>query len=721
MRLTDKLFLVLFQCWTIASMLRHKLDFGASLMLAKQHLNFDCKKDVVNEIKAKLWDLKDEFLLLTGNSEVIGSPKASETSDTVYSNTEVIEKIELTEKDITKNIKETQKRKSQWRRLLQMQQDHKRRLEKQFETEKADFGRRCNLELAFIRSGSSNDVTRTEKLKDFQIECGKQNRELERQHEVLLKDLEAKQLEARRKLQESWALDESLNLVSSNEFGTPDNAPIILLPNAEVAPAVHKTISSNDDSSRQRKLDGTILSEPVSTLSTKAKANGFIDVVQNMASSNSQSPEECMPSVSTMCKLYCKDAAQIHEADDRNASNDGNGSNNVVTLKLPLNHGRSGDGNVLDRDSEMHVEIPTTANITPLSMQPLSPVESPPSPADILPANETNHISMVMQPPEQVQQLPSSGLLSSNRDLSDLNLVTRTEDRAATNEDALSQIPEASIEVYVEMPSTANITPLSMQPLSPVESPPSPADSLPANQTNHVSMVIEPPELVQQSPSSGLLSSNKDLSNEDQAATNEAALISQIPEASTEVQNQTVERPQPPPSLEVDSHSHVVPPEQVHQLPSSGLLSINQNLSNLHLVTGVEYQAIDQPPSSLDVDSVSCRVVVPPASNIDLDSFMPGGVRAQFSDTRSLSFPRVINSHPIQTAAQSTSRMVPSLCHDPLSHELEKIRKRTEQHMKNHEDMVSFWSTLVSFIFLLFFYHDSYIILFVGAEIADEV
>jgi hypothetical protein len=152
---------------------------------------------------------------------------------------------------------------------------------------------------------------------------------------------------------------------------------------------------------------------------------------------------------------------------------------------------------------------------------------------------------------------------------------------------------------------------------------------------------------VQQLHSSGLLSSNLDSSNlplatggEHRAATNEDGLSGQIPEASAEVQNQAVA--QPALNLEIDSHS---------------------------------------------------RQVVPPVANMVLDSLVPGGVRAQSSDTRNMSTHRVINSHPIQTPAQSASRNVQPFFYDPLNYELARIRKLMEQNMKNQEDAVSFCST----------------------------
>ncbi|MCI25732.1 hypothetical protein A2U01_0046923, partial [Trifolium medium] len=72
--------------------------------------------------------------------------------------------------------------------------------------------------------------------------------------------------------------------------------------------------------------------------------------------------------------------------------------------------------------------------------------------------------------------------------------------------------------------------------LKPLSPPPSPVIILP-NKSNHVSMVMEPIEKMQQLPSSSrFLSSNQDFSSQD-------ALSSQICVASTGFQNQASEKP----------------------------------------------------------------------------------------------------------------------------------------------------------------------------------
>ncbi|KAK7262287.1 hypothetical protein RJT34_29853 [Clitoria ternatea] len=478
-------------CCTAASLLKHKLDFEASLVLAKRHLGFDCEKEVVDTINSRLWDLRENFLLLPGNSNVTGSPGASEPSNRVYSYTDRTTEVELAQIDIFKNSKITQKRKNQWKKLLLMQHEEKQNLEKDYANEKDEFMIRFKIEwAAILQTYSLNDVMRKEKLDIYRREYGKRFKELERQHKICLKDLEAKQLESRCKFREFSTPDELLNLVDSKELGTGveslqthdqaqhHNAPIILLsdrigegknfddaveamtrtetgvrlseapdinssvvvpcssrvelqiplvkhasanetvvtaedepksgnkcnnitgneydnqgntisklsnsreqcsggaisivdkgegcvnfggdshndcgqdaitsvllssnqkicdgqtsdvPSREVTLAPCKTSSSNDDHvevpSRQGELGGTILSKPVCGLSME---DGSDDGMKNTASLNSQSSEEHIPSVSTVCTSNCENAAQIHEGDGHS------GSNNAETLTSPL-------------------------------------------------------------------------------------------------------------------------------------------------------------------------------------------------------------------------------------------------------------------------------------------------------------------------------------------------------------------------------------------------
>lgn len=239
-------------------MLSYKLDFEASIVLAKQHLNFDCKKEVVDEINSRLWVLKENFLLLTGNSNVAGYPRASESSNGVDSYIEVTTEVDLVKNDNSKDIKNVQRRKGQWNRLLLMQLDEKQKLKKDMENETAEFLKRYRIEWVAMRSSSPHDVMTDEKLRVFNSEYVKRIRELERQHEMRRKHLEAEQLEIRLAFQESSTPDELLNPVASNELGTKVES------------------SQTRDQAQHHNAPKPLVSDHV------AEGNGFNDIIEVM-------------------------------------------------------------------------------------------------------------------------------------------------------------------------------------------------------------------------------------------------------------------------------------------------------------------------------------------------------------------------------------------------------------------------------------------------------
>ncbi|XP_061376668.1 uncharacterized protein LOC133318648 [Gastrolobium bilobum] len=217
--------------WTAASMLKHKLDHKASLTLAKQYLNFDCNKKEVDYIYSMLRCLKKIFLYRTGNYNDTGSPKASESSNRVYSCTGGAREVELFKKDMSKSIKDIRKKcEKKLKKLHLIQQEQKQRFKADIEAEKADFEKNYKLELAVIRSCSPNDVMRTQKLKVLNSEYDKNIVKLKFQQETRLKDLEDVQLAETLKFQnwettwvqevESWAQNELSNIVASKEHGT---------------------------------------------------------------------------------------------------------------------------------------------------------------------------------------------------------------------------------------------------------------------------------------------------------------------------------------------------------------------------------------------------------------------------------------------------------------------------------------------------------------------
>ncbi|XP_058729772.1 helicase protein MOM1-like isoform X2 [Vicia villosa] len=630
-------------CLTAASLLSHKLDSEAALILAKRHLNFSCKKDAVDEISAMLWDLKDNFLLLTGDSNANCSPKVSESSKRVHSDTDTTSDVELTKKDISKisrNIKVNQNRKEQWRKLLHIQQENKHKLEKGIEKKMTDFKNMFHVEWQATLLYAKEKV----KLREFKSKYKVREAILKREQEARLKALEAEQLEERQKFRESS------NLSSSKELGTSHNAQKILLSN-KVSETSCKLATASELSrkeavglpSKVRSTDYPENAAPLNSLSSDQISDEGLDGVASPRPRSSSGPSNGHPAAVSLLNS----PSSIQKVSGRvSPAAISDGQTPVTGPEL------SGDAAVGLPSTVRSTGYPENAaalNSSPtdqISDVGLDGVASPTpcifsSPPDGLPATSSllNSPSSKQQVPDRVLSPITDGQIpvvvpENNHEEAECQLTDNVEVNESTTSNYQDGVDRTMAENTLSQETSVS---RAVDPIEPQKQGP----GQPLSAVELPSMVMEPPEQVQQLPSSGFLSSNQDISNlpsvaggEDQPATNEIFFSSQIPEASAVVQNQAAE--QPALNLEVDSHS---------------------------------------------------RQVVPPVSDMVLDSLAPGGVTTQSLDTRNLSTHRIINNHPIQTPAQSASRSFPSLFYDPLSYELERIRKSTKQNLKNHEDM----------------------------------
>ena len=611
-----------------------------------------------------LWDLKDKFLLRTGNSSVNCSPKASESSNRVHSNTDITSDVELTKKVISRNTKETQKRKDQWRELLRMQQENKLKLQKDFETEMADLKRRYKIERVAIKSQALKKKKNNEMLRNFTSGFDEMKTEIKSKYDARLRALETEHLEARQKFRESSLQNELSNLVSSKELETPHNAPKILLSDEVLETNCARATASELSREAAVGLPSTIRStdypENAAPLSADQISDGGLDGVVSSRPCNSSSPSNGHPA--TISLLNSPSSTQ--QVSDRVMPTITDGQIPVMVPELR-------------RDAAVGLPITVRTTDYPENAAPLnssstdqisdggldSVVSSLPcifsSPGDGRPAT-----SSLLNPPSSKQQVPDSvvpaitdgqipvTMPENSHEEAECELVDNMEVNENTTPDNQEVVQRTIAENTLSQETSVSrardpIEPreqVQVQPLSSVESPLSPVRILPANQPNRVSMVMDPPEQVQLL-SPGFLSSNRDFCHlplatggVDREGTNEDSLSRQIPDAMIEVQNQAVE--QPTSNMEFDSHS---------------------------------------------------RQVVPPVSNMVLDSLVPGGFRAHLTDTRNMSTHRAINNLPIQTPAQLASRNFRPYFHDPLNYELERLRKLTDQNRKNHEDMVSFF------------------------------
>ncbi|XP_019413149.1 PREDICTED: helicase protein MOM1-like isoform X1 [Lupinus angustifolius] len=767
-------------CWTAAALLKHKLNREDSFMLAKGHLNFHCKIEEVYEIHRMMRKLKKDFLYHTGNCNVSGSPKASESSCRVFSNTGVAPKVESACTDISRS--------SEVKHLLMRQEEAKKKLKADIERKKADFEIRCRIELAAYLAFSRNDVMRTEKVKVFNSEYNKRIGELKKQHETQLKDLEARQLEERRKFQESSSPHESSScgpdiatLVPFSSNGDTCNDEISDIPSGEVALAFHKSHSSNGpdevSTSRQGKPDGTVLTKPVYDCCVETRLNGS----KNMVSLNSQSTEERIPSATIISSSNCNNTAQIHEANDDSGSDNAytldsplsieriaslnsnppqehvdsvnakcmpncensaqiyvvgddhvsNTSNIAATLNLSLTDERTADGTISLLDMEVQAEMPGIVNFTDCpenvtAMNPLLSIEQmsgglvevsvsdrdlsrscgTASPGN---SNDANHITLLNQFSSEEQHTDAVPLSISAGQIHDEEPETSHEVVTVSVVDREAPVENPGSVNCTDHPE--NVTPLNSSAMRQISdgvlsSRPSRASSSCAGPAT-VSL-LNPPSFEQQIPDKDSFKIPDGQTPVMVLETNHVNLVEPLEkmhplssvessldqDTDREMQNSLLSSPVDIVPANQFNHVSLVmePPEEVQQQsPSAMFLSSNWDLSNMPFVTGTEHQPTNEDALSSPIPDISTEVpnqaIEQPASYLELNSPMPGGVRTQSSDTRNFSTPSEINQHPLQSATHPASMIVPPLCDDPLVNEIERICKVTEQNMKNHEDM----------------------------------
>jgi len=331
--------------------------------------------------------LKKIFLYRTGNYDDTESPKASEPLNGVYARVE--REVELFKKDMSKSIKEIQKKcKKKLTKLCLLQEEEKQRLKADIEEEKAKFEERYKIKSAVIRSCSPNDVIRIEKLRVLNIEYEKGFEELKCQHETKLKDLEAKQSADKQKFQdkeaawvedvESWAQNELLKIVASKELATgvesfqtcgqvqPDNG----LKNHfaegkghdDNVKAITETVTENSPLSDKR-----IDNRAKESLLDREEGSGLRGIINNVAVNSPSSRTVNVMDHPEQVRQFSIDSTPDHEAFEE-----------------------------LQRSSEQP-ELVSTA-------------------VDVVPANQSNQASLIVKPVNQVlsAELPSSHLNSTN-------------------------------------------------------------------------------------------------------------------------------------------------------------------------------------------------------------------------------------------------------------------------------------------------------------------
>ncbi|KAM3692138.1 hypothetical protein ACJW31_08G066000 [Castanea mollissima] len=254
-------------CWTAASLLKHKIDHKESLALAKQHLNFDCKKEEVDYVYSLLRCLKKMFLYRTGIFKFSDYPNVCELSSKgvtddhsharlsrsmtsspqkvngevealslhqEFSDKQVLSQLgsapefRLALKDVTKSIKEIQKKcNKQLVKLSQKQEEEKNEIKRTYEEEKSLLEKKHGMESTIFRTCLQSNISlREDKLKVLDNEYANKIEVQEQQLEMRLKALEDMHQAARNKLAErearwvedvkSWAQVELMSKTCSN-------------------------------------------------------------------------------------------------------------------------------------------------------------------------------------------------------------------------------------------------------------------------------------------------------------------------------------------------------------------------------------------------------------------------------------------------------------------------------------------------------------------------
>ncbi|KAB2604258.1 hypothetical protein D8674_040421 [Pyrus ussuriensis x Pyrus communis] len=228
-------------CWIAASFLKQKVDHKESLSLAKQHLNFNCKKEEAEYVYSMLRCLRRTFLHSIGAFKAAESPKLSNlSSKDVLKNSDAKASQSLTsnlqhiksdvkdlppsqeyfaQEDVSKSIKEIQKKlQKKMKKLIDKQSKDKIEVLRTYEEEKGRLERELKAETIVIRSCFQNNTSmRTDKLKMLEKKIEENNIQMD----LRLEHLEVSQLEARSKLREmgkrwveevqSWARAELLD------------------------------------------------------------------------------------------------------------------------------------------------------------------------------------------------------------------------------------------------------------------------------------------------------------------------------------------------------------------------------------------------------------------------------------------------------------------------------------------------------------------------------
>ncbi|CAJ1955921.1 unnamed protein product [Sphenostylis stenocarpa] len=683
-------------CWIAASLLKHKLDPIASLI---QDLNFECKKEEVDYIYSMLRCLKKIFLHRTGNYCDTDSPKASEPSNGAYSCTGVEREVGLFKKDMSKSIKEIQKKcEKKLKKLCLLQEEEKERLKAEIEEEEAKFVMGHKIKSAMIRSCSPNDVTRMEKLRILNIQYEKGIEELKCQHETQLKDLEDQQSAEKQKFRDketawvedvkSWAQNELLKIIASKEHGngvesfqTCDQAqPYNGLKHnfAEVNGHDNKAKAMTETGTEDLPLSDTRIANraTVSLLDREELLGlpGIINISDSPENDTAANPPSSMEQES--------DGDIVNESSYRELRPSNGPDNNTLSRPWDLISGDPSsilNGHIPDEEQEPSNELDTVCILerdVPLETgEKVNFTDCPQNASPLNPPTSISQMSDVGQPevpgldrvlsPRTCQAASSSDEGPNAMSISNLLLEQQPTDGIPLNTPAAADchddIEHLTNAVLVDKRTSSEKQEGAPKPMAEL------SRESPVSRTVNV---MDPPEQVEQLSVGS--TPDHDTCQELQHSSQQPELVSSTVDV-VPASNQV--------SLIVK------PVNQVQQLPSAELPSSHLNSTNFPLATEFEHQLTVVPNQDMQSNSNLVRYshspeVVHPASNPDPNTVIPSEVRIPANAINSSS-PLEINYQHMQAETHSASRIM-HLSYDPLKIELDRIQKVTDQTMKSY-------------------------------------
>ncbi|GMG98857.1 hypothetical protein Nepgr_000697 [Nepenthes gracilis] len=630
-------------CWTAASLLGQKIDHKESLLLAREHLKFNCMEDEADLIFSKMRLLKKAFLLQSEDlrpkdqsSVTAGFLRKMLNANGIESAVSALQNVagnvqkgslhpecsdkqactsmptvEMAEREILKNYKKIQKKcKKRMEKLKQKQIEEVLEFHKIWEEKKARLEKEQRLESAVICSIHSNIPVRIGKLKNLDNDYAKKLQDLEHEMTMRLKGLETTQEEEKMEEQEktarwleevkSWAqvelLDKLLLLERGNRVGQSHAIEQSGMPNG-----------SNDASSVSGDLLGRQMSDRVASM-----VHGHVVEV-------SRTPEVTKGKV--------------------------NISALVIGASMPDNQSVSGH-------NDTTVELPSEVQISDGSL-----TGSPPgSGLSHTPATDTLHRPLADEamsgrqleelPVEMPEAVPEEAIGGS--DLNEMLNSTLETETVANQTDVQPYLINSSM--TQPDPYPAEVGPLPVIQGNAMES------CQPLNEIQDLEeLVIEMHDNFTEGEASA---------SHDQGVLHDEAgniLPTTVPES----------------TLPTFSHNQ-------QSLPSTSRPVDQLSEGHTYHQSALTSMPPDQSPANLLHLSSLCLLdsATNPsfANSARSDALLPA--------TRAFPALSESNNHPMQVSSPAFSRLAPPLFSDPLQNELERICREREQALKIHDEMM---------------------------------